>query len=941
MSARHKQASIITGSHVVEQMSTLDEVSQKLSNHFSQLLTFRRETGGGRVYAIEHPLTQEELVRLQKQLNVAHSKLGLVREHRLAWVVLATECGYDYSGLEYWPKLEKHIPSWQFGDRDRLRKYFEGFAEEFDGATPSGAWARQFSVIAWPITHAILPQDLQVHLSHAVYLARHFLLGLESFSNAYVGEVIAERAYAQGDRFCRFISQHEFVGAIAKQLLYASSTADMFGEQTFRRIVSDLERHAEARYWLREARNHVKPKIRLALQAQNPRIRESASTDKSPNSLAPGLAMRLDGHGRWVLHLYPPSLINHVQQQPALKASAATTKFSILGGTHQMFQVRDLVCANPRDRQLQRFPVAGQPLIACHPADSPLARLLQEESVLAPREVWVFRLSRDGLAWLQTSPTVSPGNIYLLGVDETIRSDIPGEAQTTPYDGIRLTRLEVPRVLTDHDAGHLHSLGLAVRRTTTVSSWGLLARRWSNGESAEFIEGEPIFLRVERDHAFDLLRCTLDSEHPMEYAWQGEGECLVELGGLSVGAHSIRIDTCQKTQSRGCTTLQTLSTFSLPFHVRSPSAWHPHKIPHEAIVVELRPDTPTLEEVLSNHVALVVQGKALDPVDVEVVLADGLEEYRHPICHRRLPILEEEWRSRLATALQHEDIALHALAADRGDLVVRSERFGSHRASLGVFPKPVRWKVSDIPADTLQLRLYCAGTEQPTIAHYSFDAPTEPQLLSFEEISSGIANPNGLFVATLGTEGSSIAVSSVPRTVHGLDGLRAVVEAPNVRNSSPDVLALSYQQWAKALAAGRHVQMRREHVISAIQEQLVAQVAGAEWVRYEYRARQDEAWELLESHVSPAHRNYGITLGKRCELTQESELYEAFRSASIDYRVTNDIALIQTAWAIAFDPSQLPSGWLKPNGETSKSLIALTRGARLMKLGQRRPKRRT
>jgi len=250
-----------------------------------------------------------------------------------------------------------------------------------------------------------------------------------------------------------------------------------------------------------------------------------------------------------------------------------------------------------------------------------------------------------------------------------------------------------------------------------------------------------------------------------------------------------------------------------------------------------------------------------------------------------------------------------------------------------VFPKPVRWKVNDEFADGLRLRLYCAGVEEPIITHYSFDAPTKPQPLSFQEISSGIPNANGLFVATLEDEETRIAVSSVPRTVCGLDGLRVVVETPDVSNSSPDILALAYRRWAKALAAGRHIQMRRKQIMTAIQERLVEKIAGAEWIKYEHRTRQGEAWELLESNVSPKNRNYGITLGKRRGLMKESELYEAFQSASIDYRVTNDMPLIQAAWAIAFDPSLLPVGWSMSTGDTLQSLVALTRGARLMKLG--------
>jgi hypothetical protein len=121
--------------------------------------------------------------------------------------------------------------------------------------------------------------------------------------------------------------------------------------------------------------------------------------------------------------------------------------------------------------------------------------------------------------------------------------------------------------------------------------------------------------------------------------------------------------------------------------------------------------------------------------------------------------------------------------------------------------------------------------------------------------------------------------------------------------------------------------------MDAIQERIVAHVTGSDWTKYERRAQKKKAWELLEDNVWPKNRNYGITLGRRRGLTQQSDLYAAFRSASVDYRVTDDERLIEIAWAIAFDPSQLPLGGFLPNGDALQRLVVLTRGARLMKLG--------
>src|SRR5205085_1551780 len=127
--------------------------------------------------------------------------------------------------------------------------FFQAFAAQFSGPTPSGVWAGHFNVIAWPITNAILPRDLQVYLSQSVYLSRYYLGGLRFRTDEDVGRTVSDHAMAHGDRFSRFLSQHEFVGALVKLLLHEEAMGGLVDERTFRRIVSDLEAHAEARCW--------------------------------------------------------------------------------------------------------------------------------------------------------------------------------------------------------------------------------------------------------------------------------------------------------------------------------------------------------------------------------------------------------------------------------------------------------------------------------------------------------------------------------------------------------------------------------------------------------------------------------------------------------------------------------------------------------------------
>ena len=96
----------------------------------------------------------------------------------LVWIVFATEQGYDYDGDEYWNTFERRMPVWDRGWRPSLRAWFGKFHETYGGFRPVGSWANHFSIIAWPITHALLPKDLQVQLARALYALRYQLASL-------------------------------------------------------------------------------------------------------------------------------------------------------------------------------------------------------------------------------------------------------------------------------------------------------------------------------------------------------------------------------------------------------------------------------------------------------------------------------------------------------------------------------------------------------------------------------------------------------------------------------------------------------------------------------------------------------------------------------------------------------------------------------------------
>jgi hypothetical protein len=138
----------------------LERLHRRLDTHFRTLGEARRRLGtDAPVFALEHGLDAADLDNFLGAVRAAVAQ-GFGIEYRKWWlpfVVYAAESGYGYVGGEYWQTFADQTPRWdEVGDRDSIRYWFMKFADEY-GGVPRGAFARQFPILAWPITHAVLP----------------------------------------------------------------------------------------------------------------------------------------------------------------------------------------------------------------------------------------------------------------------------------------------------------------------------------------------------------------------------------------------------------------------------------------------------------------------------------------------------------------------------------------------------------------------------------------------------------------------------------------------------------------------------------------------------------------------------------------------------------------------------------------------------------------
>ena len=118
------------------------------------------------------------------------------------------------------------------------------FEREYGGARPSGAWAEHFSIICWPITHAILPRDLQYQLARILYDLRNSFSAELFESPPKLGEFIAARSWYGNSRFQNLTQETHLVGQIAAALLLEGQrgTSSLLHAAALQRIGADLER---------------------------------------------------------------------------------------------------------------------------------------------------------------------------------------------------------------------------------------------------------------------------------------------------------------------------------------------------------------------------------------------------------------------------------------------------------------------------------------------------------------------------------------------------------------------------------------------------------------------------------------------------------------------------------------------------------------------------
>ncbi|MFC4729204.1 hypothetical protein [Coralloluteibacterium thermophilus] len=811
----------------------LPTLQQDLEARFSEISSERTENQ--HIFALEHGLAIDMSAlanSLSKQLAY-----GMTNQASwLAWVVFATEVGYDYAGAEYWQTFNERLPAWRAVDtnksRSRIRMWFRRFASTYNGVRPSGTWAEQFRIIAWPITHAILPKDLQYQFARSIHHNRYQIAA--DSDPLVVGRLIHHRTPHPSSRFREFCEQEEMVGRIALALLGAGTEDPPLSPEATRRIVGDLEMTQEAREWLQEARSD----IRWIHGAKRQRFSGRSPQDRARTVAQPQLNLRPTlllsrKSDAWHVGIQVPSFAPLAAGSPEVARHLQKTKVRIEGGSGQWHPAQILNTPS-KPHGLQRWPGDGM-VLRFKDALPIFDQLVRLEATLGKGPLWVCRIGTDGLAREVRSHHVRPGQKYIVmaRTGHVFRPHPALRPADLRCDGLTGIQLSLPPHVSEDLRHALKTLGLSFASTVRIWPAGLPAVSWDCEGRSEWLTTDTPCFGIDVDHDVAAVDVALDGIPPLRISRTGvQGPSWVQLPPLPPGEHRLVVEVKDGAGQAG---LLGASRGEVILEVRNPVSLDETVQRRGGLIVVATPIDATLESLERDELQLEVYGPAGREAQLFLEI-EGCDSDPRPFDRTVVPAtLTHLWR-RLPTEIQEN---LGGSNACR--LVIRAEEIGTFTLSLERASRPVRWTLRQSrQTTTIRLVDEAAVGAHALCQMAPLDQPCAAQALDYDDCVDGIdvPAPGALFIVA-GRDRLDAVIVSQP----GQGTMRDFAElalaprlngfASSAERLRDDVALLGL--WSRARVVGPLGAARKGKVVRAMRDALVRFVCGPAWMDAERR----------------------------------------------------------------------------------------------------------
>jgi len=850
--------------------------NQRLAEHFGALASDRKDIP---LFALEHGLAPAEVLALSNELRAHIVVSPPSSKHSLVWTAYAAEIGYGYAGDEYWQTFEEKTPGWtENGNRGWIRDAFVAFQKTFAAARPSGPWAEQFSIIAWPITHAILPRDLQQQLARILYELRHSF-SAELFDEPQrLGDFIAARSWNTSARFQNLVQAPALVGQIAAALLLQGKEGfkALLHPMTLKRIGDDVDRERRGRDWLRSARRAAEERATIrGLTIGRPTTttfqrRDEARAEVVRLGIEPRLVLRPIGGTRWEVSLEIPDLSHLLLRFPQVRDVITESRCTVAGAAGRPLAPGRCL-HGPQRVALSRWPRPEDVLLKFERADPQLEYLLRAECMLRPGTSWLFKVASDGFAYESRGMRVRADTKYLLVSTEPFaRSNLARQVELT-CQGVHAVLIDVPPALTPEWEQALRQLQVTQAKSIEVWPAGLAAVAWDGEGHGEWLASETPTLAIRSDHAIDELTIAMGEGGPslsLALTNTPPGEPIfIELPPLPVGLHKFSV----AARSGSGAESEVIGDLDVIMRVREARPWSPGATTHGPLEVELDPAAPSLEQLWEGKAAVIVRGptgrqaKCRVQMFVRAGEAPSFERQLPPVT---LPLSSEEWTRHFEIHLKKDKDAPHAY----DDAHVCEVEFSADE--LGAFTlrcerefTPLRWSLRRDSSGFIARLHDDAGSGVPVIERYSCERPTVGETLS-HGAEHKAPRAGGLYAATLGDFKATIIV---PPIVKGLEDLQCEPQIESGQRTSEAIARLLAfaQLWGRARLSGDLIAgARRGVVIRALTAHIFSLLGGRAWASAESKLKDERGLVELKRCISD--KGYELGLGSGLQLEYQA-----------------------------------------------------------------------
>lgn len=827
----------------------------KLDSQYSQLKQNRSLEGTQLpVFAIEHGLSPLELVELQSDIKKSIQERSPDPNNWLPWIVYAAEIGYGYSGHEYWPVFEDATPGWSDrGDRNWIRSIYQRFRTDYGGYNPQGIWASHFSIICWPIFHAILPKDLQGQLAYILNdISADF--ELEDIINpAQLGEFIHSQSYTASKRFRQFSEETLLVGEIASSLLGGGEVAansSLIEEKALSRITADLTNEQESRIWLETAKRRARQvqvrglgSGRSGMGSARPRATRSDRDPPTKVDVSFELLERVSAN--WDLFAIYPDIRGIAVNYPLIVET-------LMGSKAKPFEestvlARGRLLGGAEVVPLSIWPTPGQQPVTLYPTEPVVEQLYSTARFMSESPSWLFEIRDEGRASHILTRKVAPGHSYLIASRDlwSPNSMIPGVyTQTASCDGIHITKIDVTASIDAELELQLQRFGIQFESRIDVAPVGVPPVSWDTTGDSKYIDGDVPTFRISFNLPLSLLTVEVD-DNIVESSDHPEGsEMLVAFQDLTVGRHVVRItmvpnDNTVKTivgelririeRPRGRSSLLSSRPIQLMAEVPSPSLedlWDGRAGIFAA--VPKGHQVKVTAQMTSNRHQTSILEKPLAPLNGVGQLLD-MEEY-----------LDAHLRSDEEFQVFYDSANLCTLRLDGG-------RLGTVTTVYEREFSPLRWAVVRVDG-TPKLRLIdqTAVFESTNITFTPFDRPYVLDGIQYENFTqaSDWNDTGGLYKAINGRFTDAIIVAPSDSALHHTSEDQAPILNGNMS------LAQAFVEWLAARMPGdEHARSMTRDLHRQMAIELFTSICGAEWEAVEklYLDGSKDATDVIDS----------------------------------------------------------------------------------------------